>query len=466
MPSHQYNWLENKLFKRDLEVLLSPRDHGKTTTIPRVGIEWATLFNPEMNVLLLSKTYSQAKKTLDLIYNDLKNNHRIQEDFSEELSDLRRRGNQLFYNMPEEHGQRDGTVESTGILGDITGSHFNLIVMDDILDENNTKTPESRQQIIDQLNGTILPLLEPGCGLTGIGTRKNPNDTYQYMIDNPSWYVIEEKAILKYPSSYEYVKDEDGVICDVVNISSDYEVLWPEKWDIRRLLLKSAQMGPLIFKREYQNEVNQLKGQVFKLEWLKHYQISSESSSNSLPPRPLLEDMSIYQGIDLAISKKKRSDYFVITTIGVTQKPFKKYVLDWYRAKLSFPEQCDVVARNFYSPINSIGIDEWDVLEIGIETNAYQLALAQEVIEEWGLPVKEIKSTGNKEARLTAGSVDYANGLYVLPSDHPVYDDFLEEYSGFPSASHDDILDSMDICSRTLRSPVSSGKPDMCFIQF
>ena len=121
-------------------------------------MEW-TLFNPDINVLLLSKTYSQSKKTLDLIYNDLKNNPRIQEDFSEELSDLRRRGNQLFYNMPKEHGQRDGTVESTGILGDITGAHFNLIIMDDILDENNIKTAESRQQIINQLKRQEMVIL-------------------------------------------------------------------------------------------------------------------------------------------------------------------------------------------------------------------------------------------------------------------------------------------------------------------
>lgn len=465
MPEHQFNWLEHKLFNHDLELLLSPRDHGKTTTVPRVGIEWATLFNPDINVLLLSKTYSQSKKTLDLIYNDLKNNPRIQEDFSEELSDLRRRGNQLFYNMPKEHGQRDGTVESTGILGDITGAHFNLIIMDDILDENNIKTAESRQQIINQLNGTILPLLEPGCGLTGIGTRKNPNDTYQYMIDNPSWHVIEEKAIIKYPSHYEYVKDEDGVVCDVVNISDDYEVLWKEKWGIKELLLKSAQMGPLIFKREYQNEVNQLKGQVFKTEWLKHYQIWQDNYS-SLPPRPPLEDMNIYQGIDLAISKRKGSDYFVITTIGVTQKPFRKYVLDWYRAKLSFPEQCEIVPQNFSAPINDIGIDEWEVDLIGIESNAYQVALAQELVSEWGLPIKEIRSRGNKETRLTAGSVDYANGVYQLPSDHKEYDNFLEEYSSFPTGEHDDILDSMDICSRLILNPASCGKPDLCFIKF
>ena len=448
MPEHQFNWLENKLFHHDLELLLSPRDHGKTTTVPRVGIEWATLFNPDINVLLLSKTYSQSKKTLDLIYNDLKNNPRIQEDFSEELSDLRRRGNQLFYNMPKEHGQRDGTVESTGIL-----------------DENNIKTAESRQQIINQLNGTILPLLEPGCGLTGIGTRKNPNDTYQYMIDNPSWHVIEEKAIIKYPSHYEYVKDEDGVVCDVINISDDYEVLWKEKWGIKELLLKSAQMGPLIFKREYQNEVNQLKGQVFKTEWLKHYQIWQDNYS-SLPPRPPLDDMNIYQGIDLAISKRKGSDYFVITTIGVTQKPFRKYVLDWYRAKLSFPEQCEIVPQNFSAPINDIGIDEWEVDLIGIESNAYQVALAQELVSEWGLPIKEIRSRGNKETRLTAGSVDYANGVYQLPSDHKEYDNFLEEYSSFPTGEHDDILDSMDICSRLILNPASCGKPDLCFIKF
>lgn len=452
---HQRQWLDEVLFKHELELDLAPRDHGKTTTIPRVGILHQTLYNPGFNCLLLSKTLDQSKKTLDLIYNDLENNERLQEDFGYELQDLRRTGNQVWYNLKDSDKElRDGTIEATGILGNITGAHFQHIYMDDIFDDENCRTPHRRKTLMDQINGTILPLLEPGCGLTAIGTRKHFDDGYKTMITNPAWFVNSEKAILKWPESYEYVYDEQGVITDVINIKGDYKVLWPEKWNIKELLKKKAQMGSLIFRREYQNETEQLKGKVFKSEWLQHYAILEENAERDIPYHPPLSEMDIYQGIDLAISQSETADYFVISTVGVTKNPYRKWLLDWYRDKIPFPKQVKIVPKNFYHAINPIWKNEaWDVLQIGIESNAYQLALAQDVISNWGLPVKEIRNYGNKTLRITAGAVDYENGVWMIPIDHPGYEDFFNEYAEFDEGEHDDILDSMEIASTVIRKP-------------
>lgn len=74
VPEHQYNWYQN-IGKYHREIYLSPRDHGKTTAIPRVITEHETLYNPGTNVLLLCKTYNQAMKTLNIIETDLKKKH-------------------------------------------------------------------------------------------------------------------------------------------------------------------------------------------------------------------------------------------------------------------------------------------------------------------------------------------------------------------------------------------------------
>jgi len=261
VPEHQFNWYKN-IGQYLREVRLSPRDHVKTTVIPRVITEHDNLYSPGDNVLLLSKTYNQAIKTLDVIETDLTKNPYIQQDFADELKDFRRKGNKLFYNLGETV-RRDATVEATGIMGDITGGHFKRIIMDDIYDDENTRTADGRRKVMKFIEGTILPLLEPGCGLLGIGTRKHWDDGYQRMIDNPAWYVLEERAILKWPKSYEYVYDENGIIVDV-KIQGDYEVLWPEKWGIKELLLQAKAMGMVLFNREYQNDAEGMKGKVFK----------------------------------------------------------------------------------------------------------------------------------------------------------------------------------------------------------
>lgn len=464
VPTHQYNWYEN-IGKYLKEVRLSPRDHGKTTSIPRVIAEHDTLYESGFNVLLLSKTYKQANKTLDVIETDLKNNPLIQQDFASELQDFRRKDNQLFYNLGDKV-RRDATIEATGILSDITGGHFNKIIMDDIFDDVNTCTQSGREKVMKTIKGTILPLLEPGCGLLGIGTRKHYEDGYQEMINNPAWYVLEEKAILKWPKHYEYVRDHEGVVIDV-DIEGDYEVLWPEKWGIKELLLQQAAMGTVLFNREYQNDASGMMGKVFKPEWLGYYAILEDNRTDFIKGPPPLESLEIYQGVDLAIKKGEKNDFFCCETIGVAHDPFKIWILDWHHDQLSFPEQVKTYEKLFYGPINPIwqGI-KWNILRVGIESNAYQIALAQQLLDEANYPIEEIISIKNKETRIRAGSVDYENNLVMVPVDHPKYPAFLNEYASFDEGEHDDILDADDIVRRLiLKRPEPSKSMDLEVIQ-
>jgi predicted phage terminase large subunit-like protein len=462
IPEHQYEWLEELLFQPQHQQvgLLSPRDHGKTTIVPRVSAEHITLFNKNDNILLLSKTYNQAKKTLETIYNDLTKNQRIKLDFKKELSDLRKVGNQLFFNMPdvEDENKRDAKIESNGILGDITGGHFTYILMDDIFDDENTRTQSNIDTIMRFIKGTVIPLLEPDGKLLFIATHKHYNDGYNRLKKNKSWKIITQKAILKYPKSWEYIDDEDGTIVGIKNIVGDSQVLWSEKWPIEKLLLKKAVMGDLIFRREYQNETEQLKGSVLKDVWLKYYAINPENIDTGIEAMPPLESMSVYQSIDLAIKKGENNDYFVIATIGVTQNPFRRYILDWYRAKLDFPEQVEAIKKNYISSQHSIWRGrKWPrPLMISIESNAYQVALAQYMVSFGGYPINPVYSTSNKEVRITAGSVHYQNGTILIPVDHPETENFKAEYREFPGGAHEDMLDSTDI---GINSVIDNPKP-------
>ncbi len=451
VPDHQFYWYK-KIGKYLREIYLSPRDHGKTTAIPRVITEHDTLYNPGHNVLLLSKTFNQANKTLDVIETDLTKNPRIQHDFAGELQGFRRKGNQLYYNLGDTV-RRDATVEATGILGDITGGHFKRIIMDDVFDDENTRTADGRRKVMKFIEGTILPLLEPGCGLLGIGTRKHWDDGYQKMIDNPAWHVQEEQAILKWPKSYEYVQDEKGIIIDV-KVEGDYQVLWPEKWDIKQLLLQAKAMGMVLFNREYQNNAEGMKGKVFKETWIQHYAIQEKNQSLNVKGHPPLESMEIYQGNDLAIRKNEKNDFFCCETIGVTRDPYRIWILDWYHDKISFPEQVKMIKTLYDGPTTPIwnGI-RWNVLKIGIESNAYQVALAQQVLDEGNYPIQEITSVKDKKTRITAGSVDYENGMIMVPVDHPLYPTFLNEYVSFDEGEHDDMLDADDIVRRLILNP-------------
>lgn len=470
VPIHQYQWLEKLLFKHRFEGLLSPRDHGKTTHFIRPSIEKLTLFSKGDNVLLLSKTSTQSSKTLELINKDLTTNLKIKNDFKYELSDYRKVKNQIWYNLDPDNPTRDATVEAGGILGDITGGHFKHIFMDDVYDHANTRTEKGRRDILEYIQGTVVPLLEPDGSIIFIGTHKHFNDGYNELKKNPGWNIVTQKAILKWPEKWDYVYDKNGTVVDVKNIQGDYKVLWSEKWGIKNLLIQRGVMGSSLFKREYQNQTEQLKGKILKDEWLNYYALNPNKAINDIESLPPLDTLDIYQGVDVAIGTKEKNDYFVITTKGISHDPYRKYTLDWYIAKISFPKQVKAVKKNFYRPINSYVrkyISEWNVLKIGIESNAYQKALGEQVIEDLGLPIEEIYSTGDKTIRITAGATDYENNLEYIPADHPDLDSFLDQYREFDEGEHDDILDSDNICSRTVIKPDNNvANADMKFLEW
>lgn len=447
VPPHQEEWYD-LVFQHNREFLLSPRGHGKTMFLPRTVLEHQCLFNKNYNSLIISKTFKQAGKTLKVVQADLEKNKLILRDFGEELEDYSAVGNQVWFNLDEEENiLRDATVEGNGLLGDITGGHFDFIVLDDIIDDANCLTPDSRRKVMEWVQGTIIPMLKPGGYIAGIGTRKHYDDAYQEMINSPGWYVIQQKAILQMPKSFEYVyKTIDGqqVAVGITNVVGNYKVLWPDVWSLELLLLEKKAMGSILFDREYNNDVSQLKGRLLKDFWLKRYAIHEINTNEDVKLAPPINTMTVYQGWDLAIREKETSDYIVCTTIGITPKN-EIYVLDWFRDKMAFPNQVKQV---------KILYDEFTPERIGIETNAYQLALKQQVLSERILPIKEIESVKNKIERIILSSVNYENGLVYVPIDHPYYNAFMEEYRiFFEKGHHDDMLDSMDMAMRLVLEP-------------
>ena len=68
------------------------------------------------------------------------------------------------------------------------------------------------------------------------------------------------------------------------------------------------------------------------------------------------------------------------TTLGVSKEK-QIYVLDWYRDRIDFPTQVRMVEKL---------ADKWNPSQIGIESNAYQQALPQQLKKTSMLPIKEV----------------------------------------------------------------------------
>lgn len=405
VPEHQESWIRHLEGDDDL-LVLAPRDHGKTTIFCRAYPEHLALHNPNIRILILSKTHRQAEKSLDLIEEDLTGNPRIRGDYSPELADYRRKDNMLFFNRTK--AQRDATIEAAGLLGSITGSHFDVIIADDLIDDESTRTRKRMDNVHQWFQGTVEPLLEPWGRMIVVGTRKHYNDLYGRLMESGAYRVIHDRAIL-----------DDG------------SPLWPKRWPLEKLEEKKRKMGSVMFNREYQNDPTGLRGQLLKEEWIRYFDYDEAP-----------DGMDVYQGWDLAISQSETADYTVCTTIGVTDSE-DVYVLDWYRARIDFPHQIKMVQEL---------AGKWKPTMIGIEDVAYQRALPQAVLKEKRLPLKGVRPDNDKTRRILSEFVAFENGKIFLPRRHRHLNHFLDEYLQFDKGEHDDMLDSLCIAMKVSRA--------------
>ena len=110
---------------------------------------------------------------------------------------------------------KDPTVEAVGVGGAITGGHYDIIILDDVEDDENTRTDERLNGLIEWFTGTIMQLREPHTKIVVVGTLKtNKQDIYKLVLNSPVWDTFLTGAILSHKlDEIESVpvRNEDGV---------------------------------------------------------------------------------------------------------------------------------------------------------------------------------------------------------------------------------------------------------------
>lgn len=313
-------------------LVLEPRDHGKTETIIRGACIRAICLNRDIRILLIGKTQGTAAKSLKVIKTELEQNAKLIGDWGS-FFDASGKWTDTAIQVFRTSNLKDYTVEAVGVGGAITGGHFDVIIIDDPCDDENTKTAERRRSMLNWFEGTVMPLLDPNGHAVVIGTRKHFGDLYSSLLDNPFWNVIRKQAIIQWPDSWtvEYAKDEHGVILlddagkpriEKVNVVGPSKVLWPARWPIEKLIAKMESMQRTIFNREYQNEIGSDEIATVKAAWLTTAKERGKGRGWMSREEGLERGFLFFQGADLAFvdsaerAEKADSDYSVVVTIA------------------------------------------------------------------------------------------------------------------------------------------------------
>jgi hypothetical protein len=205
---------------------------------------------------------------------------------------------------------------------------YDLIVLDDFEDENNTITPESRSKISNLVTAVVFPALEPKTGRLRINGTPVHFDAFI------------QKILVGHEQAKKEDKDYSWRVITYKALQEDGTPLWPSWFGHKEMERKKKfyqdSGTPQKFYQEYMMEVQSEEDSIFTRDHIKFWdgQFTKDEESgityvipNGDDPKPC----SIYIGVDPATdSARRNSDYSVIIAVAVTPDN-NIYVLDYVR---------------------------------------------------------------------------------------------------------------------------------------
>lgn len=401
-------------------VVLEPRGAAKTTHGDTGLASWLVSLFPDIAIGLMSNTQTLADGFSRAIRNTVELNPRHVELFGSLKGDQKWTDSEWIRRDSALIGTNNATMYARGVGGAIISKRFDIIICDDILDEENSGTPEQRLAVQEWLLKTVLPCLKPGGVVIVLGTRWAVEDVYEVLISGEDQLVGSERG-----RGWRFLVR--GALIGDLTDRTTLTSYWPEYWPLDALLERWKDLGTPLFMCTMQNDVSGLlAGNVFP------------SKFQYVDALPEGHSYTIKMGVDLASSEKERADYTarVVSAEDVCSECPRKgffYVLSAIRDRrethhaefihdgwLAFPELGLVICEN----------------------QQFQSTLIQEVMTDYPrIPIEGRRADTDKTTRARAVAAKYeANRVFHLKALEG--SDFEQELRAFPKG-HDDQVDAL-----------------------
>ena len=400
-----------------------PRGSLKSSVITVGRVVQKIIQNPNIRILITNEKFDNAKTFLDEIKGHFESNDILRDLYGDYVDRKKWTTERITVNA-RTVTFKEPTVDLGSLQVIKTGMHYDLIIMDDWVSDENIGSKEMMDNVIKQYK-LALALLQPDGEVIVVGTRWHFNDLYNFLEKNERhrFNVFKRGAVNK-----------DGTL------------LYPEKLTKKFLEEQRVSLGSYHYSCQYLNDPIDEETAHFKKKWIKFYEVTNEGfyKPNETPEigqKPLgdkfykLSQMNVSMAIDP--SSGVSHDYTGVTVTAIDPEN-RVFVLEAFRKKLTATE------------IMKLMFDyqkKYQDLKVGIETAAMQVTLKymlheeMERREEW-FYVKTFETTyaKSKEERIKSLTWKFEFGTIFL---RPEQDDLIDELLRFPVGNFDDIADSL-----------------------
>jgi hypothetical protein len=469
-PHHDYwyDLLQDK--KNRKSVILAPRNHAKSTCFSIVYPAWYIGNNPNARIIIVSSTSSQSEAFLRSIKAIL-NDSRYQDVFGKLKPTYPERWSSREIIINRDTREKDPTISTVGAGGAILSKRADIIICDDILNKDNTRTPDQRQKVEEWFQDVLMPVLEPAIGrVFWISTAFNTEDLSHQLLQDPTYDVkIKTQAILQEADR----QDLWGRYRDLMfsrgkgeaeklykqheeEMNKGAEVLWSERWSYKNLFDERLSLGTRSFNLMYQNDAVSDETAVIKEAWIEKCKDKNRRLIDSFTQAEYPQSiMVITQGVDLAISENEMANETVITTLGKTADN-RMVILNAIGGHWSPSDiRSTIKGQN----------DRFNPSLILVESNAFQASMVKDLQSQSVSPIKGFQTTGEKFdpfVGINSMAVLLENGQFIIPADpsHSRTVDYYErikyEMISFPSGHTGDWLMSLWFAFTAMRNMTSN----------
>lgn len=298
-------------------------------------------------------------------------------------------------------------------------SRPDLIIVDDIEDQNSTKTHEGREKTFQWLTGELIPAGDVHTKVVFIGN-----------------FLHEDSALIRIMKLMQESK-MDGKFLKVPIVDDDGNITWPGKFssfddlETFRRSIGNEQMWHLEFMLKYIPDTDQL----VKPEDIHYYdakpQIGYWVDGNYVNVMPGMKGV----GVDLAISKKDSADY---TAMVSGQAIFENEIPKMYIDPNPFKGRIDFHETN--ERAKAMVKSNGGFVQFFVENVAYQQAAVEE-FQRNGIPVHPMHASQDKRARLSVAAMYIKNGTVRFPREG--CEELIQQLIYFGQEAHDDLVDAL-----------------------
>ena len=242
-----------------------PPEHAKSTVVTINYVTYRLAVDPNVRIIIVSKTQGMARKFLSAIKTRLSHPNwiKLQTAFGPQggykADSQTWSADMIYLGTGRDSGEKDPTVQALGFGSQIYGARADLIILDDVVMNSNSHEWEKQ---IEWLQKEVITRLGRHGKLLIVGTRVAPVDLYKMIRDGQQWTggkspftYFAQPAVLEFDESPKNWKtlwpwtdraesDEDSV---------NAEGLYP-KWDGPSLFTRRSEVAPSIWAMVYQQE--------------------------------------------------------------------------------------------------------------------------------------------------------------------------------------------------------------------